>query len=74
MCIRDSTFTGLSLQEADVLRERLASEEHLRSDVLEVFAEPLDFLLDLVGQLFDVGDDHCGAWVWIRLSKSLQDG
>ena len=52
----------------------MASEEHFRSDVLEVLAKTLDLLLDLVSELLHVRDDEGGTGLRVGLVEPLQDG
>ena len=51
----------------------MATKENGGSDVLEVFTEAFDFLLDLIGKLFDVSNDQGRARFWIGFVKSLKD-
>ena len=48
-----------TLEKFHLVVDWLSSIDHLSPDVLQIFVEPVELILDLVGQLSSVTEDQC---------------
>lgn len=62
------------LQKLNVIINWDTTVESGTSDLLEVFCESIEFLLDLIGELSGVAQDEGGSWFWVSFINLVQDG
>lgn len=60
-------------QQLDIVVNWDTTVESGTSDLLQVFCESIEFLLDLVRQLSGVAQDKSWSWFWISLINLVED-